>query len=142
VASIIASEDVTYTNLSELPETIKFDEDAETLIFEENGNFELRFIDCAGNIGSVSVTVQNIDKEAPVGSLTYSTTDWTNEDVIVSVGMTELVEFTNLETLPETVDFEKKDSKTYNLTFSKNENVTLEFKDAEWYLYYPTKRNK
>ncbi|WP_053361178.1 Ig-like domain-containing protein [Bacillus sp. FJAT-27251] len=130
VAKILASEEVTYTNTDEIPDTVTFDKDTKTFTFTENSSFELNFVDRAGNTGSVTVSVENIDKEAPVGSLTYSTTDWTNEDVIVSVGMTESVEFTNLETLPETVDFEEKDSKTYNLTFSENENVTLEFKDA------------
>ncbi|RHW43390.1 hypothetical protein D1B31_01635 [Neobacillus notoginsengisoli] len=89
----------------------------------------MKFVDRAGNPGSVLVVVDNIDKDAPVGSLTYSTTDWTNKNVTVTVEMTEPVEFTNDEALPKTVKFEKVDDVTYNLTFSKNENITLKFKD-------------
>lgn len=129
VATLHANEEVTYTNIDELPETILFDGEAETLTFTENGSFELKFVDRAGNPGSVFVSVENIDKTAPVGSLTYSFTDWTNEDVTVTVKMTEPVDFTNLEDLPETVIFEELNDLTCNLTFSENENVTLEFKD-------------
>ncbi|MEH7248345.1 Ig-like domain-containing protein [Neobacillus niacini] len=129
VAFIKASEEVTYTNLDELPDTISFNETAKTLTFAENGNFELKFVDRAGNPGSVSVSVENIDKTAPVGSLTYSTSDWTNKDVTVTVAMTEPVEFTNLKALPETVTFTKVDDVTYNLIFSENESVSLEFMD-------------
>ncbi|OCA88012.1 hypothetical protein A8F94_09300 [Bacillus sp. FJAT-27225] len=130
VATIVPSEDVNYTNVNELPETISFDADAKTLTFIENGSFELKFVDRAGNPGSVLVKVENIDKEAPVGSITYSTTAWTNQDVTATVGTTEPVEFTNLNTLPETVKFIEIDDKTFNLTFSKNESITLKFKDA------------
>lgn len=129
VATIKASEEVSYTNLDELPETILFNEEDETLTFTENGTFELKFVDRAGNPGSVPVSVENIDKTAPVGSLTFSTTDWTNEDVTVTVKTTEPVDFTNLDSLSETVTFEEVNDTTYNLTFSENESVTLEFKD-------------
>ncbi|OLS41324.1 Ig-like domain-containing protein [Bacillus sp. MRMR6] len=129
VATIVPSEPITFTNLDELTETLLFDVEAKTLTFIENGSFELKFVDRAGNPGSVSVSVENIDKEAPVGSLTYSTTDWTNEDVTVTVETTEPVEFNNLNTLPETVIFEEVDG-VYNLTFSENESVILKFKDA------------
>ncbi|MEH6953972.1 Ig-like domain-containing protein [Neobacillus drentensis] len=130
VATIVASEEVNYTNIDELPATILFNEEAETLTFTKNGSFELKFVDRAGNPGSVSVSVENIDKEAPVGSLTYSTNDWTNGDVTVTLGTNEPVDFTNLESLPETVTFKKVDDITFNLTFVKNESVTLEFKDS------------
>ncbi|WP_066310402.1 Ig-like domain-containing protein [Bacillus sp. FJAT-29814] len=129
VATIVASEEVTYTNLDELPSTISFDEKAKTLTFTENGSFELKFVDRAGNPGSVLVSVENIDKDAPVGSLTYSTTDWTNEDVTVTLEMSELVDFTNLNAVPKTISFEKDDDKTFKLTFSENEKFTLKFRD-------------
>ncbi|MEH7115352.1 Ig-like domain-containing protein [Neobacillus niacini] len=129
VATIVASEEVTYTNLDELPDTISFNEADETLTFTENSSFELKFVDRAGNPGSVFVSVENIDKTAPVGSLTYSTSDWTNEDVNVTVAMTEPVDITNLEALPETVTLKKVDDLKYNLIFSKNESIILEFKD-------------
>ncbi|MGG3470454.1 Ig-like domain-containing protein [Neobacillus pocheonensis] len=129
VATIAPNDTVTYTNIDELPETIKFDKDANTLTFSENGSFELKFVDKAGNPGSVPVSVQNIDKEAPVGSLTYSTTDWTNQDVTATLTTTEPVIFENLN-LPDTVTFTQVEDLTYNLTFTENETVNLNFVDA------------
>jgi hypothetical protein len=130
VATILPSEPITFTNLDELTETLLFDVEAKTLTFTENGSFKLKFVDRAGNPGAVSVSVENIDKEAPVGSLTYSTTDWTKEDVTVTVKMTESVTFSNLGDLPNSVTFEEVENLTYNVTFSENDSVTLEFEDA------------
>ncbi|MEC1521897.1 Ig-like domain-containing protein [Neobacillus niacini] len=129
VATILAKEEVTYTNLDELPATIPFDKEAKTLTFTENGSFELKFVDRAGNPGSVFVSVENIDKTAPVGELTYSTTNWTNKDVTVTLGMTEPVEFTNLDALPKTVNFKEVDDLSFNLTITEDTLFTLKFKD-------------
>ncbi|MFS0689999.1 Ig-like domain-containing protein [Sporosarcina sp. 179-K 8C2 HS] len=130
IATIKAKEPVTYTNLDELPDTMEFDSNASTLKFTENGSFELKFKDRAGNTGSVHVTVKNIDKVAPVGSLVYSKTEPTNEDVTATLTFTKPVTFKNLEDLPDTVTYTKVDDQTYTLTFPENKNVSLEFVDA------------
>ncbi|RDU37403.1 hypothetical protein DRW41_06035 [Neobacillus piezotolerans] len=130
VATIKANESVTYTNIDQLPEYVAFTEEASTLTFSENASFELKFIDRAGNPGSVNVSVNNIDKKAPVGSITLTTSEWTNQDVTATVAVTKPVTFTNLNELPETVAFKTVDELTYTLTFTENENINLKFKDA------------
>lgn len=130
VATIVPNDIVTYTNLDQLPEYAAFDKIASTLTFSENGSFELKFNDKAGNPGSVIVAVNNIDKEVPVGSLTYSTSEWTNQDVTATVTVTKPVTFEEINSLPETVTFNKVDDLTYTLTFAENEKVNLEFVDA------------
>ncbi|MCG7344418.1 Ig-like domain-containing protein [Sporosarcina sp. ACRSL] len=130
IVTIKAKEPVTYTNLDELPDTIEFDSNASTLKFTENGSFELKFKDRAGNTGSVHVAVKNIDKVAPVGSLEYSYTKPTNQDVTATLTFTKPVTITNLVDLPDTVTYTKVDNQTYTLTFSENQKVSLEFVDA------------
>ncbi|CEG29285.1 Ig-like domain-containing protein [Bacillus sp. B-jedd] len=130
VATIEPNDIVTYTNLDQLPDFVAFNEDASTLIFSQNGSFELKFNDKAGNPGSLLVEVNNIDKEAPVGSLTYSASEWTNQDVTATVTVTKPVTFNENNKLPETVTFTKVDDLTYTLTFAENEKVNLEFVDA------------
>lgn len=43
-----------------------------TFEFEENGSFTFELMDEAGNIGYKTVTVSNIDKNAPVGEIEYT----------------------------------------------------------------------
>ena len=130
VATIKPNDIVTYTNLDQLPDYVAFNEEASTLTFSKNGSFELKFNDKAGNPGSLVVAVNNIDKEAPVGSLTYSSSEWTNQDVTATVTVTKPVTFKEINSLPETVTFTKVDDLTYTLTFAENEKVNLEFVDA------------
>ncbi|WP_059171762.1 Ig-like domain-containing protein [Bacillus sp. FJAT-27445] len=130
VATIDPKEPVTFTNLDQLPNYIIFDEAASTLTFSKNSSFDLKFVDRAGNPGSVNVTVNNIDKEAPVGSLTYSDSEWTNQDVTATVTVTKPVTFKEINGLPKTVSFNKVDELTYTLTFTENEKVNLKFKDT------------
>ncbi len=127
VATIVASETVTYKNIDQLPDYVEFDKEAKTFAFSENGSFELKFIDRAGNPGSVLVKVENIDKEAPVGSLTYSTNEWTNQDVTATLKFTKPVK--EINGLPNNVSFNQVDKLTYALTFTENQEVNLNFKD-------------
>lgn len=53
--------------------------------FEKNGQVTVHYRDIAGNEGQTTIVVDWIDREAPTGYLVYSTTDWTNEDVTVTL---------------------------------------------------------
>ncbi len=94
-ATITPSENVTITN-----------NDGLSYNFTENGEFTFEFIDNAGNNGTLTVTVSNIDKVAPVttaegttgGRCLSSTTSecngyefntWTNEEVQVTLTCTD-----------------------------------------------------
>ena len=58
-------------------------EDSYTFI--GNGVYNFTFYDEAGNTGSITATIDKIDKIAPDGYLTYSSQTWTNKDVIATL---------------------------------------------------------
>ena len=88
-----------------------------TYTFRENGSFTFEFVDEAGNKGTATATVDWIDKVAPTGEITYSTTDITNQNVIATLTTSEQVTITNNNGL-----------NTY--TFNENGEFTFEFVDA------------
>jgi hypothetical protein len=59
--------------------------------FTENGSYTFQFTDLAGNAGSVTATVSNIDKVAPTATVSYSKTDPTNQDVIATITPSESI---------------------------------------------------
>ncbi|RTE05011.1 Ig-like domain repeat protein [Paenibacillus whitsoniae] len=66
---------------------------AKEFIFTDNGTFEFRFEDLAGNVGTATAVVNNIDRSLPSAQVTISPTDWTKGPVQVTVdtgGNTEL----------------------------------------------------
>ena len=75
VASLVPSEAITVTNNG----------GSNNKAFTENGEFTFEFIDAAGNPGSAIATVSWIDRIAPSATLSYSTTNPTNSDVMVSL---------------------------------------------------------
>ena len=54
-----------------------------------NGTITFKFKDAAGNIGTAAYTVDNIDKDAPVGTITPSISDATNGSVILTLEVNE-----------------------------------------------------
>ena len=107
IATLQPSETVTVTNNSGLT----------TYTFSQNGSFTFDFIDAAGNTGSATATVNNIDKSVPTATISYSTTSPTNQDVIATLQPSETVTVTNNSGLT-----------TY--TFSQNGSFTFDFIDA------------
>jgi hypothetical protein len=76
VATITPSEAVTITNNG----------GSSSYTFTENGSFTFDFVDAAGNTGSATATVSNIDKVAPVLTLIPSTqTLWPANHKLVTV---------------------------------------------------------
>jgi parallel beta-helix repeat protein len=76
----LTNENVIATIVIDEPATVTNNEGSETYVFTGNGSFEFIFADFAGNGGSVTATVSNIDKTAPTG---YSATidgDYVNAD--------------------------------------------------------------
>ena len=98
--------------------TITNNEGNNTYTFEENGEFTFEYADLLGNTGTTTVTVDWIDKVAPVATIEYSTTEATREDVTATISFDkENVRITNNE-----------GSNTY--TFTENGEFTFEFEDA------------
>lgn len=59
-----------------------------TYTFTENGEFTFEFVDRVGNHGTAKAMVNWIS-EMPEYTVTYSTTEWTNQDVVVTLEMEE-----------------------------------------------------
>lgn len=85
IATLTPSESVTVTNNG----------GSFIYTFTQNESFNFELIDLAGNTGLVTATVTNIDKIAPTATITYSTTDPTNNDVIATLNPSEDVAVTN-----------------------------------------------
>lgn len=90
----------------------------------ENGSYEFRLVDNAGNVTVRTVTVSNIDKTAPTGNFNTVSSNWTNQNVILSVSsVTDVGSGLKHIVLPD-------GSKvlTPNATFEATENGTYTFK--------------
>ena len=62
----------------------------------ENGTYQFRVTDAAGNVTEKSVVVEKIDKVAPTLEISGNTTEWTNQDVILSASVSDgTVEYFN-----------------------------------------------
>lgn len=80
ISTLQPSETVTVTNNRNLP----------TYTFTDNGSFTFEFTDAAGNLGSATATVANIDKTPPiVSSITYNPAVLTNQDVVATITLSD-----------------------------------------------------
>ncbi len=95
------------------------------IVFENNTNINLEFVDLAGNKGSVPIVVDCIDRETPTASVEYSTTEPTTEPVTVTLNFDEPVTL-------DCKDFEiiKNNDKSYSLIVTKNTRHKVIFYDA------------
>jgi len=107
VATLQASEPVTVTNNG----------GSTSYIFTQNGSFTFQFTDALGNSGSATATVDWIDKVAPTATLQYSTTEPTNQDVVVTLVPSETVTVTN-------------NGGSTTKAFTENGTFTFEFVDG------------
>lgn len=64
-------------------------------VFSENGDYDFTIRDRAGNTVIVPVQISNIDKIPPELSLSYSETDWTNNNVTAAVSADEAITILN-----------------------------------------------
>src|SRR5690606_25426172 len=88
--------------------------------FTENGQFTFEFVDALGNEGSYTVSVNNIDKEAPEARVEYSTEAPTRENVVATIELTDANGH---------VTITKNDGSNEH-TFTKNGEFTFEYVDA------------
>ncbi|MCM1052409.1 MAG: NPCBM/NEW2 domain-containing protein [Ruminococcus sp.] len=86
--------DKTEKTNQDITATITFDKENVTITnnegkneytFTENGEFTFEYVDEAGNVGSTLVEVTWIDKEVPVGTVTYDISEKTNQDVTATI---------------------------------------------------------
>lgn len=128
------SEDVTVTN----------NEGLLTRTFTENGEFTFQFVDAAGNSGTATATVDNIDRTLLFYEIDYDPATATNQDVVAMITIvngtvtgaggdthtfTENGSFTfefedaggNPDTSEATVDWIDKEAPTATITYSTTE---------------------
>lgn len=91
--------------------------DPKNITFVENDSIDITFVDEVGNVGRKTVVVDWIDREEPTGTVTYSTTDVTDQPVVATV-----------EPDKEGVTVTSEGGATH--TFDSNGNFTFEMVDA------------
>ena len=111
------NQSVTAELISDKTITIMNNEGNSTYTFKENGSFTFEYEDQTGEKGTITATVDWIDKVAPTGTINYSTRDVTNENVTATLVASEEVTITN-----------NNGSNTY--IFEENGEFTFEFIDA------------
>ena len=86
--------------------------------FTWNGSFTFNFQDIAGNTGSTTATVSNIDKTIPTWTITYNPTSWAyvSWNIVATLASSETITLTN-----------NGWSNTY--TFTWNGSFTFNFQD-------------
>lgn len=97
----------------------------------ENGTYTIEVIDKAGNIQMGTKEVTNIDKVAPTLSASVSTTDPTNNDVVVTLKASDNVEISKvLDANGESISLTKV-SNEYTGTISESANGTFVYKAVD-----------
>lgn len=107
IATLVVDGDVKVTNNNGL----------KTYIFSQNGSFIFEFEDTAGNKGTATATVNNINKTSIIGTVEYSTTSPTNGNVVATLVVGNNIRVTN-----------NNGSNIY--TFYQNGSFTFEFEDT------------
>lgn len=97
-----------------------------TYTVSTNGTYTFEFYDNAGNSTTKTVNVTNIDKTAPTGTLTPSTTNWTNKDIVITATGSDAESGISKIEKPDGT-FEQGSSTTY--TVSENGTYTFVFYD-------------
>lgn len=85
-------------------------------IFTQSETFTFEYKDMNGNIGLIPITVDWIDKEVPTAQFEYSSTSWTNKDVVATLKPNEEVTILN-------------NGGKNSYTFSTNTSFEFEFVD-------------
>ncbi len=88
------------------------------LTFEEDGTYTVTVTDEAFNETTVEFT---IDMAMPIGTVTYSETEWTNNDVTVTMTTSEAIE--------TPAGWTKVDDKTFTKVYTENTTETVEITD-------------
>ncbi len=90
---------------------------------ETNSKVEFRVVDEAGNISPTSEIMVIIDRTAPIGKVTYNTTELTNNDVTATLTLNE-------DGIVTSSGWIQRSSKTFTKVFESNViTETVEFKD-------------
>ena len=100
--------------------TLSADKKELTKSYEDNTEETVTIKDLLGNESSVTIKISNIDKTLPKGEVTYSTAEYTNQDVTVTINVDKQVQVINGWTLSE-----NKKVLTKKYTQNTEETVTI-----------------
>ena len=93
-----------------------------TKTYTSNTTETVTIKDLAGNTATVTVKIANIDKTAPTAQVSYSTTELTNQDVVVTIKANKQLQAINGWTL-------LSDKQTLTKTYTSNTTETVTIKD-------------
>lgn len=122
IVTLTATEPITFID-SGTWNMDKADKYIYTKSYPENTTQTVKFIDRAGNEGSVVVEITNIDKTAPIPVIKYSTEKPTNKDVTATMTVDEEVEIIGSE------EWKTEDNKTFTKTYTENTTDSFTIKD-------------
>ncbi|MBE6140395.1 MAG: hypothetical protein E7172_02540, partial [Firmicutes bacterium] len=124
VLTLIPSEEIII--LDENNSWVKTEDKNEyTLTISKNGEYVVNYKDLVGNIGTSSITIENIDKEKPSANIEANITSLTNKDVVLTLIPSEEIIIKDKNTPWEKVE----GSNNYTLTIKENGTFTVNFKD-------------
>ena len=90
-----------------------------------NGTYTIYVRDNAGNIAQQDITISNIDKTGPTIQLTANTTEWTNENVKLTVSATDNEGGAGLDSSPYSWDAQQTWGTTTTRYVSSNGEYTV-----------------
>ena len=99
------------------------------LTITANGTYTIYVRDNAGNIAQQDITISNIDKTGPTIQLTANTTEWTNENVKLTVSATDNEGGAGLDSSPYSWDAQQTWGTTTTRYVSSNGEYTVSAKD-------------
>ena len=102
--------------------TLSADKKELTKSYEDNTEETVTIKDLLGNESSVTIKISNIDKTLPKGEVTYSTAEYTNQDVTVTINVDKQVQAINGWTLSE-------DKKVLTKKYTQNTEETVTITD-------------
>lgn len=123
------SRDVTATLVCDEQTTVSNNEGLYTYVFTENGSFEFEFRDAAGNIGRATANVTWINKSAPVGEITYSTTSLTNGNVTATLTVGSDIKILEPKVEEDISELAGEAANQASYTFTENDSFVFIFQD-------------
>lgn len=100
-----------------------------TFTATDNGTYTFSVVDNVGNTSNRTVTVSNIDRTAPTLSLTPSTTNWINQDVIVTAVGSDSGDFVSGVRRIQTPDGTWHNRSSLNHAIDRNGTYTFRVED-------------
>ena len=132
--SVTATYSTTDLTNTDVTATITSDEDLQDIegwtkvsatefnkVYSENTTETINVLDIVGNSSTVEISIENIDKIAPVITISYSETNPTNSDVVATI--------TSDKDLQDIEGYTKVDAKTFTKTYEENVTEIIEVKD-------------